>query len=281
MEKVKSPEHEDCLQSYFDQIRSIPLLTFEDELELSRCIQKGDDAARRRLIEANLRLVVKIARAYLAYDVSLMDLIQEGNMGLMRAVEKYDHLKQVRFSTYAVWWIRQAISKYLADKQRTIRLPHRKEVMLRKVQHAYHTLGQKYMRQPRAREIAEEIGVSREDMDYVIGLAHGIISFEIVKGDNESMTLIEYLEDYTYNPERVLLKKNSQEATLRVLGQLKDREKRILMYRYQLDGGKWHSLKNISAKMGISPETVRQIECKALKKLRFHAEELRPYIEAM
>jgi len=228
-EKAKNPEYDDCLQSYFDQIKKIPLVTFEDELELSRRIQKGDTAARCHLIEANLRLVVKIAHMYLTQGVSLMDLIQEGNVGLMRAVDKYDYLKQVRFSTYAVWWIRQAITRYLFDKQRTIRLPQRKEEILRKVQRAYHTLGQMYMRQPKIREIAAEIGVPAEDVEFILGFAQGVASFEAVNGEKGSLPIMEFLEDYTYNPERALMRKSSREATFRVLDQLKDREKRILM----------------------------------------------------
>ena len=281
MKKDKDPVYDDCLQSYFDQIKDIPLLTFEEELELSRCIQNKDTGARRRLIEANLRLVVKIARGYLTSDVSLMDLIQEGNMGLMRAADKYDHHKQVRFSTYAAWWIRQVISRYLSDKRRIIRLPHRKEEILRKIQRAYHSLSQLYMRQPKAEEIASEIGVSKKDVEFVLSLVHDILSFETEKNDGESAGAIEFHEDYTYSPERVLIKKSSREATLQVLNQLKDREKRILVYRYQLNGGKHYTLKNISDKMGLSTETVRQIELKALKKLRTHAEELRTYIEAV
>lgn len=271
----------DSLQAYFDQLKNIPLLTFNEELELSRCIQNGDEAARRRLIEANLRLVVKIARCYVTPDVSLMDLIQEGNIGLMRAVEKYDHAKQVRFSTYAAWWIRQVITRYLSDKRRTIRLPHRKEEILRKIQQAYHVLSQMNMRQPRIEELAAEIGFPREDVEFVMSLAHDTISLETETGNPETGAVLEYHEDYTYNPERAFIKKHSREATMEVLNHLKDREKRILVYRYQLNGENRRTLKNISYKMGLSTETVRQIEIKALKKLLNHAEELRIYIEAV
>jgi RNA polymerase primary sigma factor len=266
---------------YINYTRKIPLLTFGEELDLSREIQNGNAAARRKLIESNLRLVVKIARAYLARDVSLMDLIQEGNIGLMRAVDKYDHGKQVRFSTYAAWWIRQSISRYLTDNRRTIRLPHKKEEMLRKIQQSYHILSQLYMRRPRTEEIAAEIGVPVRDVEFFLSLSHDIISLETVRESNEQTGPIEFLEDLTYNPERALLRKSSREATLKVLDSLKDREKNILIYRYQLDGGKRHTLKNISDKTGLSTETVRQIEFRALKKLRFHAEELRLFVEAI
>ena len=280
MKKSKNPGYDDCLQSYFDQIKNIPLLTFEEELELSRLIHDGDTMARRRLIEANLRLVVKIARGYLTPDVSLMDLIQEGNLGLMRAVDRYDYQKRVRFSTYAAWWIRQVITRYLSDKRRIIRLPHRKEEILRKIQRAYHTLSQLYMRQPKTEEIAREVGVPKDDVEFILSLVHDIISFDQESNDGESTSAIEFHEDYTYSPERALIRKSSREATLGILNHLKDREKRILIYRYQLHGGKQHTLKNISDKMGLSTETVRQIEIRALQKLRGHAEELRSYFEA-
>jgi RNA polymerase primary sigma factor len=280
--KEKDTGFDDSLQAYLDQIRVLPLLTFAEELELSRRIQDGDNAARKRLIEANLKLVVKIARIYLAPRIFLMDLIQEGNMGLMHAVEKYDYQKQVRFSTYAVWWIRQAIVRYLSGKRRIIRLPHRKEEILRKTKRAYHTLSQQYKRQPKVIELAEEIGVSHVDLEYIINVSHDIVSLETDRGSgNEYTTVIEFHEDYTYSPERALLRKSSMEATLNVLNHLKDREKRILMYRYQLNDGKDHTLKKISDKMGLSTETIRQIEIKALKKLRVHADDLRIFIEAI
>ena len=277
MKKETNQGNDDCLQTYFEQIRDIPLLTFEEELDLSRCIQKGNEAARRRLIEANLRLVVKIARNFLTPDVSLMDLIQEGNMGLMRAVDKYDHKKNVRFSTYAAWWIRQVISRFMSDKRRTIRLPHRKEETLRKIQQAYHVLSQLFMRQPRPEEIAAEIGLPKEDVEFIMNLSHEIISLETE--NSESVAVLESHEDYTYNPERALIRKCSRQATLQVLNQLKEREKRILYYRYQLNGNSKCTLKHISSKMGLSTETIRQIEIKALRKLRGQAEELRVYVE--
>ena len=274
MKKEVNPGFDDSLQAYFDQIRGIPLLTFDEEQELSRCIRNGDEAARRRMIEANLKLVVKIARSYLTPDVSLMDLIQEGNMGLMRAVDKFDHQKSVRFSTYAAWWIRQVISRFLSDKRRTIRLPHRKEEILRKVQHAYHVLSQLHSRQPKIEELAAEVGVPKADVEFIMSIAHDIISLETDSGSNDSLAVLELHEDYTYNPERAMIRKNSRGATLQILNHLKEREKQILVYRYQLNGGNRYTLKNISTKMGLSTETVRQIEIRALKKLRSHAEEL-------
>jgi RNA polymerase primary sigma factor len=234
------------------------------------------------LIEANLRLVVKIARAYIISDVSFMDIIQEGNMGLMHAAGKYDHRKNVRFSTYAGWWIRQYISRYLTNNRRAIRLPHRKEEIFCKIQRAYHSLSQVLMRQPKTSEIAKEIGIPVDDVEFIINVTHGFISLEMETGDDESVTVMDLHEDYTYSPEKAFMRKSSRAAALRVLDRLKDREKRILMYRYQFNENGTQTLKKIGDKMGISPETVRQIEMKALKKMRSHAEELRSiFVEAI
>lgn len=281
--KVVVRRKDDLLQSYFSQIKNIPLLSFEEELELSRRIQQGEEAARQTLIEANLRLVVKIARAYMIPDISFMDIIQEGNMGLIHAAEKYDHVKNVRFSTYASWWIRQYISRYLSNKRRTIRLPHRKEEILRKIQRSYHVLSQTLMHQPRTSDISAEIGISVEDIEFILNITNGFVSLETNTGDEDSPSAMDLHEDYTYSPERAFLRQSSRDDALRFLNSLKDQEKRILMYRYQLNGCEWHTLKKIGAKMGISPETVRQIELKALNKIRSRAEELRGcmYFEAI
>ncbi|MCL2093790.1 MAG: RNA polymerase sigma factor RpoD/SigA [Treponema sp.] len=271
---------DEILQAYYQRIRGIPLLSFEKELELSRRIQDGDDAARQQMIEANLRLVIKIAKGYLSSKLSLMDLIQEGNMGLMQAVDKYDYQKEVRFATYAAWWIRQAISRYLSNKHRTIRIPHRKEELLRKIQRANYSLNQIHMRQPKIEEIAQEINVSKDDVRAMLSYSYDVLSYDGAEGRNDPRPLMESYGDYTYSPERELLRKSSRDATLRVLNNLKERERRILMYRYQLKGAKYHTLRGISSKMGLSTETVRQIELKALKKLRGEAEDLRVLMEA-
>jgi RNA polymerase primary sigma factor len=280
--KKETVRREDVLQTYFDQIKAIPLLTFEEELSLSKRIQQGDELARQKLIESNLRLVIKIARVYLTSDVSFLDIIQEGNIGLIHAAEKYDHVKNVRFSTYANWWIRQSISRFLANKRRVIRLPHRKEEILRKIQRAYHTLSQTLMHQPNNEEISREIGVPVEDIEFIMSISNGLISLETETGD-DTTSMVDLHEDYTYSPERVFLKKYSRHDTLRFLDRLMDREKRILMYRYELNGYKRYTLKKIGDKMGLSPETVRQIELKALRKMRSSADELRScmYVEAI
>jgi RNA polymerase primary sigma factor len=282
-EKGKNHVGDDPLQTYFNQIKHIPLLSFEEELELSRQIQQGNEKARHRLITANLRLVVKIARNFIISDVSFMDIIQEGNMGLIHAAGKYDHVKNVRFSTYAGWWIRQYISRYLSNKRRTIRLPHRKEELLRNIQRTYHILSQTLMHQPSVEDISGALGISVEDIESILRVANGFVSLEVDAGNTEHPSVMDLHEDYTYSPERTFFKKFSRDEALRFLNRLKDQEKRILMYRYQFDGSEGHTLKKIGDKLGFSPETVRQIEIKALNKIRPHAEELRGcmYLEAI
>ncbi|MDR2394098.1 MAG: RNA polymerase sigma factor RpoD/SigA [Treponema sp.] len=282
-EKKITSSGDEGLQVYFKQIKRIPLLTFEEELALSKRIQAGDAAARQKLVEANLRLVVKVVKTYLTLDVPFMDLVQEGNLGLIHAAEKYSHEKNVRFSTYANWWIRQFISRFLADKRRIIRLPYRKEATFRKIRKAYHCLSQSLMQQPNTNAIAAEIGMSVEDVEFIIAMTNSLVSLD-TEGDEASPAVLDIHEDYTYNPEREFFQKSMREDTLQMLlNRLKDQEKRILIYRYQLKGNKKYSLRKIGDKMGISAETVRQIELKALKTIRVHAEEFRDslYGEAM
>jgi RNA polymerase primary sigma factor len=256
---------------YFSQIKAFPLLTFKEELELAERIQQGEKACWRRLVESNLRLVVKIARAYVNPDLPLMDLIQEGNLGLIHAAERYDPARKVRFSTYANWWIKQSIIRFLANKQRIIRLPQRKEELVRKIQKSYHGLAQRLSRKPAVEEIAEEIGATPEDINSVLSITR-ILPLDTDDGDSGSPGILELHEDYTYNPERSFLRKDSQSAVMKLLNSLKKREKSILVHRYQLNGNKHYTLKTIGDKMGISPETVRQIEMKAIKKLRNNLE---------
>jgi RNA polymerase primary sigma factor len=271
------------LQNYYNQLKKIPLLSFEEELELSRRIQKGDAEARKRLIEANLRLALKIAYGYKTADVPFMDIVQEGNLALIHAAEKYDHRKQVRFSTYAAWWIRQFIARSLSSKRRAIRLPLRKEQLLRRAQRSYHILSQRLMRKPSNREIAADLGSSEDEIDSLFQMSGALVSLDLKAGNDESITLADIQEDYTYSPERNLMKKSSRAAAIHFMDKLKDREKRILMYRYQFNGSEASTLKTIGDKMGLSTETVRQIEIRALKKMRASAEELRKcvFVEAM
>jgi RNA polymerase primary sigma factor len=280
LSKGSSFATDDLLQTYFKQIKKVPLLTFEEELELSRQIQMGDEKARQKLVEANLRLVVKIAHAYMTADVAFMDIIQEGNMGLMYAAEKYDYKRQVRFSTYAHWWIRQFITRFLTNKRRAIRLPHRKEDILRKIQHTVNTLSQSLSRQPSAQEIADYLDLPIEEVNFVLNMTSTQYSLDIDDENDETPSILDLREDYTYSPEREFFQQFSRDDTLRILSRLQGNEKRVLVYRFQLNGGKRYTLRTIGNKLGISPETVRQIEIRALRKMRVHAEELRESLYA-
>jgi RNA polymerase primary sigma factor len=278
MARRKIPENsEDILRTYFGQLKRFPLVSFDEEKELAKKIQKGDTNARRRLIEANLRLVVKIARAYYTPGVSFLDLIQEGNMGLMHAADKFDYARDVHFSTYANWWIRQGIIRYLANKRRMIRLPLRKEELFRKIQKASQILSQKLSRVPGTAELAEETGIPVGDINSMLALMNNVVSLDTSE-DPSLLSLIEYQEDYTYNPERIFMKENSRAAALNMLNHLKERERNVLIYRYRLGGGERYTLKKISDTMGISLETVRQIEIRALKKIRENEEALNEYL---
>ncbi len=268
---------EDNLKAYFNQIKAARLLTFEEELALSRRIQKGDEAARKQFIESNLRLVVRIAKNYLTPEVSLLDLIQEGNIGLMRAVSKYDYRKKVRFSTYASWWIKQAIVRSLSNKKRAIRLPHRQEEKLRKINKVYNSLSQVLMREPTLVEIAEEIGIEEEEVASIINSSSAVASLDS-SASSETGSLHDMVEDMSFNPAREFLRRTAREDTLRLLEGLQDKERQILLYRFSFLSGRRYTLKKIGDELGISPETVRQIEIRALKKLRAFSEDLKEYV---
>lgn len=268
--------NEDALRSYFEQIRKTPLLSFEEECEYSRRIQQGDETARHKLIVANLRLVVKIAKTFVSSDVGLLDLIQEGNLGLMKAAEKYDYRKNVRFSTYASWWIKQSITRALANKRRAIRLPHRKEEALKKIQRMYNILSQRLMRKPSVEEIASELRMRPCEVASILNIASGLVSLDCELGP-ESGSLFDLYEDTSYSPEKEFFRDELREETMQFLEKLMDKERQILLYRFSFYGGKKYTLKRIGDELGISAETVRQIELRALKKLREQAEDLRMY----
>lgn len=275
---AKNQEY-DTLQSYFAQIKKYPLLTAEQEYELSRRIIDGDQAAIQELTQSNLRLVVKIARVYTAHSENLLDLVQEGNIGLMKAAEKYDFRKQVRFSTYASWWIRQSITRAITNKRRMIRLPHRKEDMLRRIKSTSLSLQQKLMRIPYSNEIAAAMGISNNEVVELLQFSGGTVSLHSIIND-DSGTLMDVVEDYTYAPERHLMQEALQSETMHLLDGLRDRERRILLHRFALLGGERATLKCIGLEMGISPETVRQIEMRALRKLQQSAQNLQVYAGA-
>jgi len=282
MQKKAQKNTEDLLETYFRQIKVYSLLSFEEELELSKQIQNGSIEALHKLVNSNLRLVVKIAGLFTVPEIHIMDIIQEGNIGLLQAAGKYDYNKNVRFCTYASWWIRQFISRYIANKRRLVRLPQRKEEALRKIQRTYNVLCQTMMQQPKNSDIAKELGISVQEVDSFINMAAESIPFDQSCND-DSICTVDIHEDYTYSPERNFMKQASRDSTMRILNRLKENEKRILSYRYQLNGSERYTLREIGDKLAISPETVRQIEMRALRKIRVHAEELREciYIEAI
>ncbi len=275
--KASKDTEENTLKAYFRQIQRSALLSFDEELELSRKIQNGDELARQKLIEANLRLVVKISKSYVTSDVNFLDVIQEGNLGLIKAAEKYDHKKNVRFSTYAAWWIKQSIVRALSKKRRTIRLPHRKEELLKNIQKTYYLLNQELSRKPSIAEIAQDLNEDPEDVAALVNSAGSVFSLDSTF-DDDSGTLMDMYEDQSYNPDNELMKKSFREETMKFLEHLLEKEKQILLYRFSFYGGKKYTLKHIGEEMGISPETVRQIEIRAIKKLKEHAVELKEYI---
>ena len=277
MTRSKAAYQDDTLKAYFEQIKKTPLLSFDEEIALSKRIQQGDVSARQQLVEANLRLVVKIAKAYMTNDVAFLDLVQEGNLGLLKAASKYDHRKQVRFSTYASWWIKQSITRALSNKRRQIRLPHRKEDALRKIQKTYTTLSQNLMRPPTVEEVAGELGFPVDEVVQILNISSTVISLDSELNE-ESGTFHDVFEDYSYAPDAEVMRNSLREETLSFLERLKDKERQILLYRFSFFGGQKYTLKRISDEMGISPETVRQIEIRALKKLKEHAGELREYV---
>ena len=282
MRKKAVKPSDDLLETYFKQIKIFPLLSFDDELELSKQIQDGNTTALHKLVNSNLRLVVKIAGMFSIAAISIMDIIQEGNIGLLQAAQKYDYRKNVRFCTYASWWIRQYICRYIANKRRIVRLPQRKEETLRKIQRTYHILCQTLMHQPKNIDIANEMGIPVQDVDAYINMAADSLSFDHAN-DGESVSNMEIHEDYTYCPERNLMKQISHDGTMNILNKLKENERNIISYRYQLNGCERYTLREIGNKLDLSPETVRQIELRALRKIRVHADELRDcvYVEAI
>ncbi len=266
-----------AIKSYFRQIQKYPLLDFDQEIELSKKIQSGDRDAQKILVESNLRLVVKIAKPYVSKEMSFLDVIQEGNLGLMKAAEKYDYRKNVRFSTYAAWWIRQAIVRAISNKRRPIRLPHRKEEIIRKIKQAYYSLSQVYMREPKISEIAKELNIDEDELTTIMQMSGDIVSLDAEINDDAG-TLITMFEDKSFEPATAVFNKFMRADTLKTMNILAEKEKQVLLYRYSFYDGKKYTLKKIGDKFGISPETVRQIEMRALKKLSKESEKLREYV---
>lgn len=262
---------DEALSAYFRQIRQLPLLSYAEELELSRRIQGGETAACQRLIEGNLRLVIKIARQYQTDGMALIDLIQEGNLGLIHAAEKYDFNREVRFSTYASWWIKQAITRSIANKRRAIRLPHRKEEALVQIKRAFSSLSQKLMRNPSLEELSRELKMPLSDVVMLMNIGSAPVSLDMELGD-EQCSMLDLVGDVTYAPEELVQRQAVQDDVNGLLGRLEQRERAVLSLRFALSGGKKLTLKKISEHMGVSPETVRQIEMRAMRKMKVMAD---------
>jgi RNA polymerase primary sigma factor len=271
---------EDPLKLYVRQIGGGALLTREEERELARRKDEGDEAAKRRLIESNLRLVMAITRNYTKANVPLLDLIQEGNLGLIRAVEKFDYRLGYKLSTYATWWIRQAITRALADQGRTIRLPVHVADQVRRLLRARRQLAQKYNREPTLAELARETQQSEERVRELLELVETPVSLETPVGDGESLygDLIEDVNSLAPHEQ------SAQQARARelagALDQLNPRMRRVLSLRFGLDGEPPHTLEEVGAQLGITRERVRQLETRALRELRLAAPGLEHYLRA-
>ncbi|MEC9488329.1 MAG: RNA polymerase sigma factor RpoD [Halanaerobium sp.] len=273
---------EDPVRMYLKEIGKVDLLTKEEEVELAKRIEQGDEEARQHLIEANLRLVVSIARKYLGRGMSYLDLIQEGNMGLMKAVDKFDYTKGYKFSTYATWWIRQAITRAIADQGRTIRVPVHMVEKINKLARVSRWLLQQNGREPSLDEVAEEMDTSVEKVKQIKKAAKESISLETPVGSEQDSNLGDFIEDEE-TPEpassvsRILLKEQLDS----VLSTLTDREKRILELRFGIGDGRTRTLEEVGKEFGVTRERIRQIEAKALRKLRHpnRSEKIKDYIE--
>ncbi|HEX9503942.1 MAG TPA: RNA polymerase sigma factor RpoD [Patescibacteria group bacterium] len=265
--------YDDSIQMYLREIGKTALLKGAEEVELAKRIAKGDVAARKRLIEANLRLVVSIAKKYMGRNLGLLDLIQEGNLGLFRAVEKFDWRKGYKFSTYATWWIRQAITRALADQSRTIRIPVHMVETLNKYAQAERQLVQDLGREPLPEEIAAEMGIEVEKVYQLKKISQETVSIDTPVGDSDEED--SYLGDFIEDPDTVTPSETAGRQILReyVQGVLKDldpREQKILKMRFGLEDGVTHTLEEVGKEFGVTRERIRQIEAKALERIKDH-----------
>ena len=269
---------QDPLKLYVRAIGDGRLLTAVEERELARLKDEGDEGARRKLIESNLRLVMSITRNYTRADVALLDLIQEGNLGLMRAVDKFDWTMVFKLSTYATWWIRQAVQRALAEQSRTIRLPVHIADQVRRVQRARRTLGQELSRDPTFDEIAAETDLTPKRVHELLELVQDHVSLETPVGDGESV-MSDLIEDVNAaGPEAETALRLRSTELARALAQLKPRLQRVLILRYGLDGTNGRTLEQVGVELGITRERVRQLETRALRELRNVAPSLELYL---
>ena len=266
--------YDDSIQMYLREIGKVPLLTPQEEIDLAQRIDKGEAAARKRLTEANLRLVVSIAKKYMGRNLGLLDLIQEGNLGLFRAVDKFDWRKGYKFSTYATWWIRQAITRALADQSRTIRIPVHMVETLNKYAQAERQLVQDLGREPLPEEIAAEMGIEVEKVYHLKKISQETVSIDATVGaddDDGDSTLADFVVDEDHiMPQEVAGRQLLREYVQEILRDLDPREQKILKMRFGLEDGVTHTLEEVGEEFGVTRERIRQIEAKALERIKDH-----------
>ena len=263
---------DDSVRLYLREIGKIPLLTAEEELALAQRVVAGDKKAKDKMAEANMRLVVSIAKRYVGRGLDLLDLIQEGNTGLLRAVEKFDPDKGFKFSTYATWWIRQAITRAIADQARTIRIPVHMVETINKLLRTQRRLTQDLNREPTNEEIAAEMEMDVEKVEHIMKIKQDISSLDAsVRDDEEDSVLGDFIEDEdTVTPEESATGQLLKEQVKGLLGSLSEREQKILRLRFGLEDGKNHTLEEVGQEFSVTRERIRQIEAKALAKLKKH-----------
>ena len=265
---------DDSVRLYLREIGKIPLLSNEEEVDLAYRIVKGEKKAKDKMVEANMRLVVSIAKRYSGRGLDFLDLIQEGNTGLLRAVEKFDPDKGFKFSTHATWWIRQAITRAIADQARTIRIPVHMVETINKVLRATRKLTNELNREPTVEEIAKEMGMEPEKIDYVMKIKQDIASLDATvgrDGDDEDSVLGDFIEDEgRVSPEDAAAAQMLKEQIAEILSSLSEREQKVVKLRFGIGGGRPHTLEEVGAEFSVTRERIRQIEAKALSKLRKH-----------
>jgi RNA polymerase primary sigma factor len=274
---------DDSVRLYLREIGKIPLLNAEQELDLARRVVAGEKDAKDQMAEANMRLVVSIAKRYVGRGLDLLDLIQEGNTGLLRAVEKFDPDKGFKFSTYATWWIRQAITRAIADQARTIRIPVHMVETINKLLRTQRRLTQELNREPSNEEIAKAMEIDVDKVEHIMKIKQDISSLDAsIRDDEEDSVLADFIEDEdTVSPEESATGQLLKEQVKDMLGALTEREQKILKLRFGLEDGKSHTLEEVGQEFSVTRERIRQIEAKALAKLRKHrdAKKLHDYIK--
>ena len=273
---------DDPVRMYLKEIGKVPLLTPQEEVEIATSMAGGDEEAKHQLAEANLRLVVSIAKRYVGRGMLFLDLIQEGNLGLIKAVEKFDYRKGYKFSTYATWWIRQAITRAIADQARTIRIPVHMVETINKLIRVNRQLVQEYGRDPRPDEIAKEMGISEEKVREILKIAQEPVSLETPIGEEDDSHLGDFIpDDDAPAPAEAVASTLLKEQLMEVLASLTPREARVLRLRYGLDDGKARTLEEVGREFNVTRERIRQIEAKALRKLRHpsRSKKLKDFLE--